>query len=52
MPPTGYFVEPVSPDVDEHFRLDPNDPGVREGPVPPGFAEVERNRSWELYSGC
>ena len=51
-PPSGYYVEPASPEVEVEFRLDPNDPGRREGPVPPGFAEVERNRSWGLYSGC
>jgi hypothetical protein len=52
IPPRGYFVEPASPQVDRDFRLDPNDPGLRTGPVPPRFTEVERNRSWELYSKC
>jgi hypothetical protein len=51
-PSTGYFVEPASTEVDEEFRLDPNDPGLREGSVPRGFDEIERNRSWELYTGC
>ncbi|HSJ17102.1 MAG TPA: glycosyltransferase family 39 protein [Solirubrobacterales bacterium] len=49
---TGYFVEPSSPEVEEEFRLDPNDPGVRRGGVPPGFRELARNPSWELYSSC
>jgi hypothetical protein len=51
-PSTGYFVEPVSPQVDEDFRLDPKDPGLRKGRIPPAFDEVGRNRSWELYSRC
>jgi hypothetical protein len=51
-PPVGYFVEPATEEVDSDFRLDPNDPGLRKGGVPPGLDEVERNRSWELYSRC
>jgi hypothetical protein len=51
-PPVGYFVEPATQEVDSDFRLDPNDPGLREGGVPPGLDEIERNRSWELYSRC
>jgi hypothetical protein len=52
IPPRGYFVEPASSRVDRGFRLDPNDPGLRPGPVPPRFTEIEHNGSWELYARC
>lgn len=48
----GYFVEPSSPDVGRDFELDPNDPGERTGPPPPGFDPVDANRSWELFAAC
>ena len=48
----GYFVEPASTEVARDFELDPNDPGERTGPAPPGFEPVEANHSWELLAAC
>jgi hypothetical protein len=48
----GYFLEPASPQVEEQFQLDPNDPGERPGPAPPGYEPVDANRSWELHARC
>jgi hypothetical protein len=48
----GYFLEPASPQVEEQFQLDPNDPGERAGPAPQGYEPVEANRSWELLARC
>jgi hypothetical protein len=51
-PLRGYFVQPESRRAAAEFRLDPNDPGKRTGPVPGGFDLVARNDSWELYADC
>ena len=51
-PEAGYFFDPASPEVEENFTLDPNDPGELTAPVPEGFAEVDRNASWVLYARC
>jgi hypothetical protein len=48
----GYFLEPASPQVEEQFQLDPNDPGERAGSAPQGYEPVEANRSWELLARC
>jgi hypothetical protein len=51
-PRGGYLVEPASGEVADSYQLDPNDPGKRTGPVPPGFEPVEANRSWRLFAVC
>jgi hypothetical protein len=51
-PRSGYLVEPASAEVEDRYQLDPNDPGQRTGPVPPGFEPIESNRSWELFEVC
>ena len=52
VPEHGYFVKPASPFVIHNFILDPNDPTKLSLPVPPGFHEVARNRSWIVYRRC
>ena len=49
---SGYYFDPSSPEVEENFTLDPNDPGELTAPVPEGFAEVTANPSWVLYARC
>jgi hypothetical protein len=51
-PLEGYYVRPAFPEIGDEFELDPNDPGERSGPVPPGFEFVEVNESWELFAAC
>lgn len=51
-PRSGYFVDPADAEVEENFTLDPNDPGELTAPIPPGFSEAARNRSWVLYARC
>jgi hypothetical protein len=51
-PRRGYLVAPTSAEVANRYQLDPNDPGMRTGPVPPGFEPIEANRSWELFAAC
>jgi hypothetical protein len=51
-PRDGYLIEPASAEVEDRYQLDPNDPGKRTGPVPPGFEPIEANRSWELFAAC
>jgi hypothetical protein len=51
-PRRGDFLKPASPFVVHNFILDPNDPARFETPVPHGFHETARNRSWVLYRRC
>jgi hypothetical protein len=51
-PQNGYFLDPASPEVEENFTLDPNDPGELTAPVPDGWERVAENRSWVLYANC
>jgi hypothetical protein len=51
-PRRGDFLKPASPFVIHNFILDPNDPARFETPVPHGFHETARNRSWILYRRC
>jgi hypothetical protein len=51
-PKTGYFVDPATPEVEETYILDPNDPGDLSAEVPPDFTRVAGNRSWNLYARC
>ena len=51
-PREGYIVVPASPEVEEDFELDPNDPGKRTEPVPVGFEPIQENRSWALLTAC
>jgi hypothetical protein len=51
-PKRGYFVKPASPFVIHNFILDPNDTTKFKLPVPHGFREVARNRSWIVYRRC
>jgi len=51
-PRRGYFVAPASPFVIHNFILDPADPTDFSLPVPAGFEEVARNRSWVVYRRC
>jgi hypothetical protein len=51
-PRRGDFLDPASPFVVHNFILDPNDPARLETPVPHGFHETARNRSWVLYRRC
>ncbi|HEX8752460.1 MAG TPA: hypothetical protein VF731_03500 [Solirubrobacterales bacterium] len=48
----GYFVAPASPFVIHNFILDPNDETNPTFPVPPGYREVARNKSWRVYRRC
>ena len=49
--PAGAFIAPATQRAAELSVLDPRDP-TAPGQPPPDFAEVTRNRSWVLYSGC
>jgi hypothetical protein len=48
----GLYVAPATANVERAFTLDKNDPRRLTAAVPPGFAEVARNRSWILYARC
>jgi hypothetical protein len=52
IPSRGYFLDPASQFVIEHFVLDPNDPTRLSRVVPPGFAPVAHNASWRLFRHC
>jgi len=52
VPDRGYFVAAASPFVIHNFILDPNDTTKLSLPVPPGFREVARNKSWIVYRRC
>ena len=49
-PASGAYIDPANPSVERNFTLDPKDPKRLTARVPPGFAEVAKNRSWRLYT--
>jgi hypothetical protein len=48
---SGVYVDPASRDVEQDYVLDPLDPHEAVS-VPPGFTEVNTNRSWLIFQRC
>jgi len=48
---SGVYVDPASREVEEDYVLDPHDPHLPVS-VPPGFTEVNANRSWLIFQRC
>jgi hypothetical protein len=49
---SGYLVEPATSEVEEVFRLDPNEPVAALPPTPKGYEMTFSNESWDLYARC
>jgi hypothetical protein len=48
---SGVYVDPASREVETTYVLDPHDPHLPVE-VPPGFSEVQTNRSWLIFRRC
>jgi hypothetical protein len=47
----GVYLDPASREVEQVYVLDPHDPHIAVS-VPPGFREVDANRSWLVFQRC
>jgi len=48
---SGQYIDPASSEVEQDYILDPHDPHLSVS-VPPGFTEVQANRSWLIFQHC
>ncbi len=48
---SGQYIDPASSEVEQDYILDPHDPHLPVS-VPPGFTEVQANRSWLIFQRC
>lgn len=48
----GTYLAPATRAVEHDYILDPHDPRRLRATVPPGFAPVRANRSWDVFERC
>ena len=48
---SGIYLDPASREVEADYVLDPHDPHQPVS-VPPGFREINANRSWLVFQRC